>query len=63
MKNLARGQGQSNREHSKAPREKRKMKLPASEASKKFSGSRNQQRKNTASLLFETPWTLKLWIL
>ena len=44
MKNLARGQGQGNREHSKAPREKRKMKLPASEASRKFSGSRNQQR-------------------
>ena len=52
--------------------QKRKMRLPASEASRKFSVIGNQLRKNAAGLLYkapgplsigcvEAPWTLRPW--
>ena len=52
---------QSRRESSEASGQKRKMRSPASEKSRKFSGSRHQLRKNAAGLPYEAPWNIKHW--
>ena len=41
------------------PGAKKKHEAPESEASRKFSGSRNQLQKNTVGILHEVPWTFK----
>ena len=47
-------------ENSEALGKKRKTRLPVSEVSRKFSGSRNNIWKVTADLLYEVPQTLSI---
>ena len=51
------------RENSDVPGQRRKTRPTASEASRKFAGSRIQLWKISAGLLYEIPQTLKHWVL